>query len=121
MCCVWGVCEKKRTIGLVVVLYFSHNVAARGLCGRVLDWQKGDVKVECPKCKSNNIQAVNEVTLKKHRGCIASTIMIPIFVITFLFAWILWIISLIFGRKKTIATNKTKFVCLGCGHEWYKQ
>lgn len=67
--------------------------------------------MKCKKCGSDNIQVINEVKLKKKRGCLWWC-----FIGWWLFLF-LGIFTFLFRRGQK-AVNKTKFVCLNCGNKW---
>lgn len=72
--------------------------------------------MKCPKCGSENIQAITKTTGKiKKRGLIASLIWILLAVCTF---GIILIIPVLTGGSKGKIKSKTAFVCLNCGKEF---
>jgi len=73
-------------------------------------------KMVCKKCGSNNIQIVNENSIKtKHRGCIGWLLWILLACCTFELILIIPLLT----NSKTKSKNKTKAVCLNCRNQWY--
>jgi predicted RNA-binding Zn-ribbon protein involved in translation (DUF1610 family) len=69
--------------------------------------------MKCPKCGSENIQAVAKTYGKvKRRGCLSMIFWLPFIIITGIFGFIL---ALITGGSKGKIKSKTEFVCLNCG------
>jgi len=72
--------------------------------------------MKCPRCKSENIQAISVTEGKiKRRGCISIFIWI---ILAFCTCGIILIIPLLRGGTKGKIKSKTKFVCLNCGKEF---
>jgi len=72
--------------------------------------------MNCPKCGSNNIQAISKTTGKiKRRGLISSLIWIMLAICTF---GIILIIPILRGGSRGKIKSKTAFVCLNCGKEF---
>lgn len=72
--------------------------------------------MKCPKCKSENIQAISKTSGKiKKRGIIATLIWIMLAICT---CGIILIIPILTGGSKGKIKTKTSFVCLNCGKEF---
>ena len=72
--------------------------------------------MNCPKCGSNNIQAISKTTGKiKRRGLISTLIWIMLAICT---CGIILIIPILRGGSKGKIKSKTAFVCLNCGKEF---
>lgn len=74
--------------------------------------------MKCPKCGSENIQAISKTEGKiKKRGCISVLIWIMLAICTF---GTILLIPLLTGGSKGKIKSKTSFVCLNCGKEFNK-